>query len=79
VSLNLSDLGSISPAFYSKHLRTQIPKAQKIQSSVFFALLGSAYLKALSKMLVKLTPCRRSAGARMTTRDRQTVVLSWKK
>jgi len=35
----------------------QIPKAQKYsQGNSFFALLGSARVKASSKMLVKLTP-----------------------
>jgi len=50
--------GSISPTFNSKLLRAQILKAQKIHSSCqsFFALLGSVHVKALGKMLVKLTP-----------------------
>jgi len=41
-----------------KPLRTQIPKAQKILTNhqTFFALLGSARMKALCKMLVKLAP-----------------------
>jgi len=48
---------SISPIFYSKLLRLQIPKAQKIQSNhkSFFALLGSEYIKAAHKLLMKLT------------------------
>ncbi len=39
-------------------LRVQIPKTQKIFSSClsFFALLGSAHVKAVCKMLMKLTP-----------------------
>ncbi len=52
------NLVSISPTFYAKLLRVQIPKAQNIQSShqSFFALLGSVCLKAGSKTLVKSTP-----------------------
>jgi len=44
--------------FYEQHLRSQIPKAQKDNDDLnyFFALLGSAHVKASSKMLVKLTP-----------------------
>jgi hypothetical protein len=48
-------LVSISSIFYEQLLLPQIPKAQK-NSQAFFALLGSASIKALSKMLVKLTP-----------------------
>jgi hypothetical protein len=49
---------AILPTFYVQLLHMQIPKAQKIQSSCqsLFALLGSAHIKAASKMLVKLTP-----------------------
>jgi len=51
-------MGSISPTFYKKLLRAQIPEAQKETDglTVFFALLGSARKKAFRKMLVKLTP-----------------------
>ena len=50
--------GSISPTFYQQLLHTQIPKARKKDSQLkqFFALLGSAGVKAAHKMLVKLTP-----------------------
>jgi len=55
----LDDLGSISPRFYAQLLGTQIPKAQKVISHQYlFALLGSARIKAVHKMLVKLTPKR---------------------
>jgi len=48
----------ISPTFYAKLLCTQIPKAQKniVKPLVFFVLVGSACVKALHKMVVKLTP-----------------------
>jgi len=48
-------MGSISPKFYEKLLRAQIPKVQKIQPSCqsFFALLGSVRVKAAHKMLMK--------------------------
>ena len=48
----------ISSTFYAQLLRSQIPKAQKIQSSCqsLFLLLGSAQVKAVRKMLVKSTP-----------------------
>jgi hypothetical protein len=51
-------MGSILPTFYEQLLRTQIPKVQKntVKLSVFFALLGSACVKAAHKMLVKSTP-----------------------
>jgi len=50
-------LGSILTTFYAKPLQEQIPKAQKIHSSCqFLAFLGSALVKDLSKMLLKLTP-----------------------
>ena len=53
----IRDLGSISPTFYKQLLRTQIPKAQKscLTWLSFFALLGSACVKAACRMLVKLT------------------------
>ena len=53
-------MGSISSTFYEQLLRSQIPKAQKRLSSqlAFFALLGSASVKAACRMLVKLTPVR---------------------
>jgi len=52
-----SNLGSISPTFYGKLCLEKIPKAQKdtVYLTVIFALLGSAYVKALRKALVKLT------------------------
>jgi len=40
--------------FYNQLLHTQIPKAYHL--AVFFALLGSAHVKAACKMLIKLTP-----------------------
>ncbi len=44
-------------ADFTNILHMQIQKAQKIQSSYsLFSLLGSADIKALCKMLVKLTP-----------------------
>jgi len=50
--------GSISSTFNVQLLRAQIPKAQKdtVKLYVFFALLESAQVKALCKMLVKSTP-----------------------
>jgi len=44
--------------FYVQLLRIQIPTGQKKTDSftVFFALLGSAQLKAAHNMLVKSTP-----------------------
>jgi len=56
---NTSDVhGSISPTFYANLLNAKVPKAQKDTDdlTVIFALLGSARVKALHKMLVKLTP-----------------------
>jgi len=52
------DPGSILPTFYAKLLWTQIPNAQKWQSShqCLFTLLGFAHVKDAHKMLVKLTP-----------------------
>jgi len=45
---------SILPTFYEKLLHTQIPKAKKFTQAVsIFAILGSACVKALRKMLVK--------------------------
>jgi len=48
---------SILRTFYKQLLRPQIPKAQKnaVKPSVFFALFGSARLKAERQMLVKST------------------------
>jgi len=53
-------LGSILSTFYVQLLRMQIPKALKdtAELTVFFTLLGSTSLKAVCKMLVKLTPDR---------------------
>jgi len=47
----------ISPNFYEQLLRAQILNAQKIQSShqCLFGNLGSMHVKAVRKMLVKLT------------------------
>jgi len=52
--------GPISPTFYGKLFHADIPNSQKIQSSCqsFFALLRSAHIKSVHKMLVKLTPER---------------------
>ncbi len=50
-------LGSISSTFFEQLLNLQIPKAEKtVKLSVFFALSGSAHVKAAHRMLVKLTP-----------------------
>jgi len=51
-------LGSISPMLYEQFLSPQIPKAQKntIKLSVFFMRFGSLHIKAVYKMLVKLSP-----------------------
>ncbi len=56
--LSLKDQVSISPTFYAQLLCMQTPKASKIQSSHqwLFELLGSAFVNALSKMLVKSAP-----------------------
>jgi len=40
----------------SFNLHAKIPKAQKLSHQWLFALLGSARVKALSKILMKLTP-----------------------
>jgi hypothetical protein len=50
-------LGSILTTFNAKLLQAQIAKAQKnkVKLSIFFALLGSALVKAAHKMLVKST------------------------
>jgi len=50
--------GSISSTFYAKLLLPQIPNVQKKSDSltVFFALLGSAGIKAVQKTMMKLTP-----------------------
>jgi len=55
--------GSISSTFYMQLLHAQIPNAQKIQGSCqsFLALLGSAHVKSVGKMLVKSAPGRRFA------------------
>jgi len=44
--------------FYVQLFRLKIPKAQKktVNLSVFFALLGSASVKAARRKLMKLTP-----------------------
>ncbi len=51
---------SISSTFYKQLLHTQIPKLKSakntVKLSVFFALLGSALVKAERKMLKKSTP-----------------------
>jgi len=51
-------LESISPTFYEQLVQTcRSQSAKKTESlTVFFALLGSASIKASSKMLVKSTP-----------------------
>jgi hypothetical protein len=48
----------ILPTFYAHLLCAKIPKVAKdsVYVSVFFALLGSARIKAARKMLVKSTP-----------------------
>ncbi len=48
----------MSSTFYEQLLHTQIPKVQKRQSSCqsFFALLGSAHVKSVHTMLMKLIP-----------------------
>jgi hypothetical protein len=57
VKLSPGYQGSISPMFYEQLLWVQIPKAQKLcQVISLFVLLGSAHVKATSKMLMKLTP-----------------------
>jgi hypothetical protein len=50
--------GSISPTFYGQLFSRQITTAQKntVKVSAFLVLLGSAFVKALHKMLLKLTP-----------------------
>jgi len=48
---------SISPTFYAQRLHMQNPKAQKrLMACLYFALLGSACIKALHKTLMKLNP-----------------------
>jgi len=51
------DLG-ILPTFYAQLSGAKIPKVAKdsVDLSVFFALLGSARIKAAHEMLVKSTP-----------------------
>ena len=50
--------GQFHQHVYEQILCLQIPKTQKklLNLTVFFALLGSARVKAACKMLVKLTP-----------------------
>ncbi len=52
------DLGSISPMFYDQLLRPKIPKAQKDTDdlTVFFALLGSACVKAVRRYVGEIYP-----------------------
>ncbi len=51
------DPGSISPTFDAKLSWAKITKAQKTDSlTAFFALLGSARVKAAHKTLMKSTP-----------------------
>jgi len=47
--------GLISPTFYMQLLCAQNPESAKNtdKQSVFFALMGSAHIKATHKMLVK--------------------------
>ena len=54
----MRDLGSILTSFCEQLLRAKIPRAQKktVRLSSFFALLGSARVKADRRMLVKLNP-----------------------
>ncbi len=54
----LLHLVSISSIFYAKLLQAQISNAQKDSqvNAVFFALLRPTWVKALHKMLMKLTP-----------------------
>jgi len=61
--MEIKSLGQISATFYEQLLHAQIPKAQKKTDSmtVFFALLESAHIKAVRKMLVKSTPGQISA------------------
>ncbi len=49
---------TISPTFYAQLLSAQIPNSAKKTDGliVFFALLGSLYVKAVCKMLLKSTP-----------------------
>jgi len=48
---------SISSTFSKQLLQVQIPKVQKRQSSsVFFEILGSAFVKTAHEMLGKSTP-----------------------
>jgi len=49
---------STSQTIYKQLLLVQIPKAQKDtdELTVFFALLGSVHLKALSKHVVEIDP-----------------------
>jgi hypothetical protein len=57
--MQLPLLGLISPTFYAKLFTRTDPKSAKItiKTSVLFALLETAHVKALCKILVKLTPC----------------------
>ncbi len=48
--------GSISPTFYTKILRVQIPKAKNTVK--LFSPLGTALVKAAHKLMVKLTTAR---------------------
>ncbi len=52
--------GPISPTFYAQLFTHPDPKSAKntVKLSSFFALLGSAHVKAVHKMLVKSTPER---------------------
>jgi len=49
-------MGLISPMFYEQLLLAKMPKVKKALMTVFFALWGSAHIKAARKMYVELTP-----------------------
>ncbi len=63
-SIGLVILVSISSTFYKQFLRAKIAKVQKTDNfTVYFALLGSACVKAARKHIGKLTPCVCSMGS----------------
>ena len=66
------DVESISPTFYEQLLRVQRSRERKklLNLTVFFALLGSAFVKAACRILVKLTPDLLASSSRTTFQTR---------
>ncbi len=58
IATNKGEQGLISSTFYVQLLHSRSPKSQNdnADSTVFFACSGSTIVKALHRMLMKLTP-----------------------